>query len=81
MDTFKCVSCKIQDADKEMGRCSSCKTEHDKLCAELEARPKNTPQKPPTDWVYYTQVKEGVVVKTFMTREEARLMGKRLPDE
>jgi hypothetical protein len=77
---FKCVQCGSPVAE-EFGRCSECKIDHQKLIKRLDAAPKTVVKRDKEDWVYFVEIKQGIPVKTFMTREEVRLMGKKLPDE
>ena len=71
----KCSKCGTP-IDQEYGRCVSCTLDHKKLCEQLDAKPKMQVERKPVEWVKSEQVKNGVVVTTYMTREEAQLMGR-----
>lgn len=75
VETFSCVVCGVKEAPKELGRCVGCEDGHQKLCRQLDAKPRQIIEKKPMEWIYKTEVKGGVVVKTFMTKDEARSIG------
>ena len=63
---------------KELGRCGACDSGHQALCKQLDAKPVSKVEKVPVEWVSYKQVRGGVMVTTYMTKQEAILMGKRI---
>lgn len=74
---MNCIKCQAP-VEGEYERCDSCKTEHQKLCERLDATPRPIVEKKPVEWVKRSDIKDGVVVTTYMTREEAALMGVRV---
>lgn len=76
----KCFKCGIDDPaiQEDYQRCGACNSEHQKLVAELDAKPKQVIQKVPEKWVYYKEVKDGVIVTVRMTEQEALMLGKRI---
>lgn len=78
---FQCVGKCGTPVAQEFGRCSACQTEHEKLAASLDAKPKVAVERQEKDWVFKVEMKGGIPVKVFATREDARVMGWKLPDE
>ena len=74
LETFPCIKCGVKEA-KELGRCGLCEVEHQKIVDSLNITSTPKVEKVPEDWVCKKEIKDGVTVTTYMTREEARIMG------
>lgn len=74
---YSCVQCG-SPASKELGRCVVCDVEHQKIVAQLDAKPKQVIEKVPEKWVYYKQATGGVIVTVRMTEQEALMTGRRI---
>ena len=74
---FNCISCG-SSVNRELSRCAACNTEHQKLTARLDAKPKQVIEKVPTKWVTYKEVKNGVIVTVYMTEQEAAMLGRKI---
>lgn len=69
----KCIKCGAVEASiKELGYCSSCQIDHQKVIERLDANPTKMPEKVPIKWICRT---DGRGVTTYMTVEEGRLLG------
>lgn len=77
-ESYPCIKCGSPTASKELGRCITCDIEHQKIIAQLDAKPKQIIEKVPEKWVYYKQKTGGIVVTVRMTEEEALLSGKKI---
>ena len=77
----KCYKCGESDVQEEFTRCPACEAEHKKLCAELDAKPKAHVEKVKEELIGFKSMRQGVEVTTFMNREEARLLGLKIPPE
>ena len=72
--TFPCIKCGAKEAP-EMGRCGPCGVEHKRVCATLDSRPKQSFERPKEEWIKQTEVRGGITITTYMTKEEGRMLG------
>ena len=76
----QCYKCNKVAVSEEYARCASCEADHKKLCAELDAKPR-TREKPVREKLYpIKEMKQGIQVTTWISREDARNMGIKLPE-
>ena len=76
--TFTCIKCRAKEATRELGRCKPCEVEHENLVRRLDSIPRQILERPKEEWVSKKEVKGGVTVTTYMTKQEAMLMGIRV---
>ena len=72
--THPCIKCGSKEAP-ELGRCGPCEAEHERLCADLDSRPKSVVEQPKKEWIVRKEVKQGVIVTTYMRKDEAQSIG------
>ena len=78
--SYSCYKCNSVDVEEEFSRCSSCEVAHKELCAKLDTRPKVEREKKVREKLYsWKEVKQGVEVTNYISYEEAKIMGIRLP--
>jgi len=75
-----CYKCNSEPVAEEYARCPDCETDHKKLAAELDARPKVHEKKVREDLFPIKEVKQGIEVTTYISREDAHNMGIKLPE-
>jgi len=76
----KCYSksCDTEVAE-EFTRCSTCEASHQELAKELNARPRVKEKKVKEELFPIKEVKGGIQVTTWISREDAFNMGIKLP--
>lgn len=75
----KCYKCKATDVVEEYSYCSPCEALHKHLCAELDARPKVKKEKKVKEELFpIKEIKQGIPVTTYISREDAFNMGIKL---
>ena len=74
-----CDKCGKIEVVEEYTRCSSCEAEHKVLCAQLDARPKHHEVKVREKLYSWKEMKQGVEVTNYISYEEAKIMGIKLP--
>ena len=78
--SYKCFKCKIAEVADEYERCQPCEAAHKQLCAELDARPKVAKEKKVKEELFpIKEIKQGIPVTTYISREDAYNMGIKLP--
>ena len=65
--------------EEEFSRCAPCEQQHKDLCAQLDARPKNHIKPVKEELFPIKEVKQGILVTTYISREDAANMGIKLP--
>ena len=76
---YHCDKCNQVEVAEEYTRCPSCEMAHQRLCAELDARPKNHIKPVREELFPIKEVKQGILVTTWISREDAMNMGIQLP--
>lgn len=76
----QCYQCSKVEVAEEFLRCPPCEAEHKKLCAELDAKPKVHIEKVKEELIGFKSMRQGVEVTTYMNREEAGLLGLKIPE-
>ncbi|MEK6880165.1 MAG: hypothetical protein AABY22_11175 [Nanoarchaeota archaeon] len=74
-----CIQCNRVEIVEEYTRCTSCETEHKRLCAELDAKPKQYEAKVKEKLFPVKKIMQGVEVTTWISREDAALFKIKLP--
>lgn len=72
---FQCYKCKQVSVPEEFTRCPSCETAHKALAQQLDSRPKVIEKKPKEKLYAIKQMKNGVLVTTYIDRNDAFNMG------
>ena len=76
----QCYKCNQIEVADEFDRCPSCEATHKELCAKLDARPKVEREKKIREKLYsWKEMKQGVEVTNFISYDEAKIMGIKLP--
>ena len=70
-----CYKCGKSEVAEEFTRCSPCEAAHKALCAELDARPKNHIKPVKEELMAIKEVKQGILVTTYIDRQDAANMG------
>ena len=77
---YTCYKCSKEIVLEEFTRCVPCEIEHKELCAKLDARPKVEKEKKVREKLYsWKEMKQGIEVTNYISYEEARIMGIKLP--
>ena len=76
---YQCYRCNQVVVQEEFQRCPSCETAHQRLCEELDARPNNHIKPIREELFPIKEVKQGILVTTWISREDAKNMGIQLP--
>lgn len=76
-----CYKCGKELVSEEYARCPSCQKEHEKLCAELDARPKTFEKRVKEKLYPIKEIKQGVQVTTWVDAETAKINGMKIPQE
>jgi len=76
---YHCYKCNETEVAKEFERCPPCQAEHIKLCAKLDARPKNHIKPVKEELFPIKEMKQGIMVTTYIDRNDAANMGIKLP--
>ena len=74
-----CYKCRKTEVTEEFDRCPPCENEHKEFCAKLDARPKNHIKPIKEELFPIKEVKQGIQVTTWISREDAANMGIKLP--
>ena len=74
-----CYKCNQTEVAEEFLRCEPCEADHRKLCAKLDARPKQIIKKVKEELFPIKEMKQGIQVTTWISREDAANMGIKLP--
>mgnify|MGYP001572793180 CR=1 FL=1 len=74
-----CYKCGKSEVTDEFERCKPCEAAHKKLCEELDARPKNHIKPVKEELFPIKEVKQGIPITTWISREDAGNMGIQLP--
>jgi len=77
--TYTCYRCSKEVVLEEFTRCPLCEISHKELCAKLDARPRAHEKKVKEELFPIREVKQGIQVTTYISREDAANMGIRLP--
>ena len=78
--SYQCYKCNSVEVAEEFDRCPSCEISHKELCAKLDARPKVEREKKVREKLYsWKEMKQGIEVTNYITYEEAKIMGIKLP--
>ena len=78
--SYSCYKCGKTEVAEEFDRCAPCEVSHKELCAKLDARPKVEKEKKVREKLYsWKEMKQGVEVTNYISYEEAKIMGIRLP--
>lgn len=72
---YTCIQCNSAEAQDEYTRCPSCEARHKELCAKLDAKPKQHIEKVREELFPIYEVKQGIKVTTWISREDAANMG------
>ena len=73
--TNKCYKCGEQDVKDEFERCPACQISHQELCAKLDAKPRIIEKKVKEELFPIREVKQGIKITTWISREDAFNMG------
>ena len=78
--SYSCYKCGKVEVSDEFNRCPPCEISHKELCAQLDARPKVEKEKKVKEKLYsWKEMKQGVEVTNYISYEEAKIMGIKLP--
>ena len=75
-----CYKCNQVEVAEEFQRCPPCETAHKELCAKLDAQPKHYEPKVREKLHSWKEMKQGVEVTNYISYDEAKIMGMRLPE-
>ena len=76
----QCYKCNQVEVAEEFERCQPCEVSHKELCAKLDARPRVEREKKVREKLYsWKEMKQGVEVTNYISYDEAKIMGIRLP--
>ena len=73
-----CYKCNSVQVAEEYQRCASCQKSHAELCAELDSRPRVKEKKVKEELFPIKEMKQGIQVTTWISREDAFNMGIKL---
>ena len=73
-----CYACNTNQVAEEFGRCPSCEASHKELCAKLDSKPKMKEKKVKEELFPIKEMKGGIQVTTWISREDAVNMGIKL---
>ena len=71
----KCDSCKIEEVAEEFTRCPPCEVKHKELAKQLDARPRVKEKKIKEKLFPIKEMKGGIEITTWISREDAHNMG------
>ena len=71
----QCYSCKKEEVVEEFDRCPACAEKHKELCKRLDAKPRVKEKKVKEELFPIKEVKGGVQITTWISREDAHNMG------
>ena len=70
-----CYKCNINEVSEEFQFCPSCETSHQQLARQLDSKPKNKEKKVKEQLFPIKEMKQGIQVTTWISREDAYNMG------
>ena len=76
IDQAQCFKCGGGNEDNL--RCADCEAKHQEIVARLDARPQSKVEKVPVQWVKSKEIRNGIVITNYMTKEEAQMMGQNI---
>lgn len=76
--SYSCYKCNKIPVENEFDRCPDCEISHKELCAKLDARPKHIEKKVKEELFPIKEVKQGIQITTWISREDAMNMGIKL---
>lgn len=74
-----CYTCKRVEVAEEFDRCKDCEVAHKNLVAQLDARPKTKEKKVHEELFPIKEIKQGIQVTTYMSREDLINNGMKVP--
>ena len=74
-----CYKCNINEVSDEFQRCPPCEQQHKELCATLDARQRVKEKKVREELFPIKEIKGGIQITTWISREDAHNMGIKLP--
>ena len=77
--TYSCYKCNKVSVEEEFARCEHCEADHKKLCATLDAKPRIREKKVKEELFPIKEIKQGILVTTYIDRTDAKNMGIKLP--
>ena len=75
----QCYKCNKVEVTEDFLRCELCEADHKKLCATLDAKPRIKEKRVREELFPIKEMKQGIQVTTWISREDARNMGITLP--
>lgn len=78
---YNCYQCNSVRVEEEYQRCPACQKKHEELAAKLDARPKTHVPKVKEKLYPIREVKQGIQVTTWLSREDLIANGMKVPDE
>lgn len=73
--TFNCYKCNFEEVVEEFTRCASCEKDHKALARELDSRPRTVEKKVREKLYPIKEMKGGIQITTWISREDAHNMG------
>ena len=73
--SYSCYKCNKSEVAEEFERCPSCELSHKELCVKLDARPKVIEKKVKEELMGIKEIKQGINITTYISREDAANMG------
>lgn len=74
-----CYQCEVNEVPEEFDRCPSCKISHQELIKKLDSKPRVKEKKVKEELFPIKEMKGGIPVTTWISREDAANMGITLP--
>ena len=71
----QCYKCNTESVQEEFQRCPSCEKDHQELCKMLDSKPRVKEKKVKEELFPIKEVKGGIPVTTWISREDAANMG------
>ncbi len=75
----QCYKCNSVEVSEEFQRCPSCQQTHQELATKLDSQPRKKVEKVREELFPIKEVKQGIQVTTWISREDAVNMGIKLP--
>ena len=75
-----CYKCGEKEVQEEFQRCPSCELSHQELVKKLDSKPKTIEKKVKEELFPIKEMKGGILVTTWISREDAANMGIKLPN-
>lgn len=73
-----CYKCNKNEVSEEFQYCPSCEVSHKELCAKLDSKPRVKEKKVKEKLYPIKEMKGGILVTTFIDRNDAAIMGIKL---